>query len=153
MAWRKVEVARGVFGAALLMAPRPMLRHVHRVEVDRRSIAVARVLGIRQLAQAGLSGVEPSPEVLAVGIWVDTAHAATALGLAIIDPTRAFGGLLNAGAALGWGYLGYDTLQTGPVTDPAHERLRDQLARWALPRLPGGRPLLRAATKRRRQVP
>ncbi len=150
MVWRSIEVTRGLFGAALLLAPRPMLRHVHRIEVDTPSVVVARVLGARQLTQAVLSGRDPSPEVLAMGVYVDLAHAATALGLAAVDRSRAFAGLLNAGASLGWAGFGYDALVSGHVTERAHERRRDQLARWTLDRAPGGRFLRRTAERRRR---
>lgn len=149
MAWRKIELARGLFGLALLVAPRPMLRHVHRVEVDPVSVVVARVLGVRQLTQAALSGVRPSPEVLAMGVWVDLAHATSALGLAAVDSSRVFAGLLNAVAATGWAGSGYAALRTGPVTAPSHERVRDRLARVTLERVPGGMPLLDVADDRR----
>jgi len=62
----------------LLFAPRAVLNRVHHVEVDTKSVLVARVLGARHLTQAALSGVNPSPEVLAMGVWVDVAHACTA---------------------------------------------------------------------------
>ncbi len=149
MAPRAIEVTRALFGASLLLAPRPMLVHVHRVHVDRTSILVARVLGARQLGQALLSGLRPSPEVLAMGIWVDVAHGASAVGLAAVDRQRAFAGLLNAGAAAGWAADGYRTLVRGPVADPSHERRRDRLARWTLGHLPGGPPLLRVVDRRR----
>lgn len=153
MTWRKIELTRGLFGMALLVAPRPVLRHVHRVKVDPTSVAVARILGVRQVTQAALSGLEPSPEVLAIGVWVDLAHATSALGLAVVDRPRAFAGMLNAGAAVAWAAAGYDALRDGPVSAASHERRRDQLARWALERLPGGAPLLGMATHRRAQHP
>lgn len=56
---------------ALLFAPRQRAR--------------SRVLGARQITQAVLSGVRPSPEVLAMGVWIDLAHAASVLGLAAAD--------------------------------------------------------------------
>lgn len=149
MRWRRIELVRGAFGMALLVAPRPMLRHVHRVEADSVSVAVARVLGVRQLTQAVLSGVRPSPEVLAMGVWVDLAHATSALGLAAVDRSRGFAGLFNAAAATGWAGSGYTTLRTGPVTQPSHERVRDRLARVTLERVPGGAPLLEIADERR----
>lgn len=149
---RKIEISRGFLGFALLVAPRPMLRRVHRVGDDPKSVVVARVLGGRQLAQAVLSGVEPSPEVLAMGVWVDAAHAATALALAAVDPARAFAGFLNASSALVWAAWGYADVQSGPVTDPVHDRRRDLLARWALSILPGGGSLMRTARDRRRRA-
>lgn len=61
------------------------MHSVHHVTVDNKSVLIARILGVRQLAQAVLSGVRPSPEVLAMGVWVDGVHAMTALGLACVD--------------------------------------------------------------------
>jgi len=58
----------------LLFAPQVVLNRVHHVEVDTESVLVARVLGARHLTQAALSGINPSPEVLAMGVWVDVAR-------------------------------------------------------------------------------
>ncbi len=149
MRWRAIELTRGLAGAALMVAPRATLRHVHRTGDDATSVFVARVLGARQVAQAALSGVKPSPEVLAMGVWVDLAHAATATGLAAVDHTRAVAGLVNAVTALGWAGWGYADLRSGPVTDAAHDRLRDLLARRALHLLPGGQALVETASQRR----
>lgn len=74
------ELARAGWGAALLVAPRVVREREHHLNVDPGSLLVARVLGVPHLAQAALSGVNPSPEVLAIGVWVDAAHPSTALG-------------------------------------------------------------------------
>jgi len=58
----------------LLLAPQVVLNRVHHVEVDTQSVLVARVLGARHLTQAALSDVNPSPEVLAMSVWVDIAY-------------------------------------------------------------------------------
>lgn len=152
MRLRPIELTRGAFGLALLVAPRRMLQDVHRVEVDTRSVAVARILGARQLAQAGLSGASPSPEVLALGIWVDLAHGATAVALALVDPSRAFAGLLNAAVATTWAGWGTVDLRRGAVTPSDHEHRRDALASWSLARLPGGSRLLRLVERRRTRL-
>lgn len=96
---RTIEIARATWGAALLLAPRQTLKVVHRIEMDLTSLLVARVLGARQVGQALLSGVRPSPEVLAMGVWVDLAHAASALALAAVDRRRASAGLTDAAVA------------------------------------------------------
>lgn len=139
---RGVEVTRALWGLALLTRPRDVLRQVHRIQVDRTSIVVARILGARHLTQAVLSGVRPSPEVLAMGVWVDGAHAATALGLAVVDRDRASAGLVDTVAATAWAGAGLHDLRHAAATPPAHDRRRDAMARAVLGHVPGGRPLL-----------
>ena len=82
---RSIEIVRGLWGAALLAAPGAVLTRVHGVEPDRTAVTVARILGARHLVQATFSGVNPSPEVLAAGTWVDSVHSVTAFGLAAAD--------------------------------------------------------------------
>jgi hypothetical protein len=141
VALRRLEVARVGYALALLAAP----RHVQAllgVPVDSTSTAVVRVLGARHLAQGLLSGPAPSPEVLAMGVWVDAAHATTALALAVVDRSRARAGLLDGVLAGSWAVAGYRDLVTGGGTRHRHDRVRDMLARAVLRRLPGGRRLL-----------
>lgn len=154
--YRKVELARAAWGAALVTKPRIVLEQVHGLRVDRTSLVVARVLGARHLAQAVLSGVRPSPEVLAMGVWVDVAHAASGVGLAVADRERARAGLTDAGIAMVWAAAGFRDLSTAVATPPAHDRIRDALARGVLRRVPAGGGLLRraeAARARRRDLP
>ncbi len=134
---RKIELARGAWGAALLLSPRPVLGGVLRLRVDRANVNVARILGARHLTQAVLSGATPSREVLALGVWVDGVHALTALGLAGLDPTRARAGLIDAAVAATWAGFGLRDVETSVVAGAGHDRLRDQLARGLLSRLPG----------------
>ncbi len=148
MSLRWIEVARAAWGASLLLAPRRALRATH-ATLDTRSVNVTRVLGARQLAQAVLSGVRPSPEVLATGVWVDTAHSATAVALALTDRRRARAGLIDATVAGVWAGIGARDLCNAEPTAPGHDRVRDRLARLVLPRLPGGSALLRRAHQRR----
>lgn len=140
---RYIELGRAAWGTALLTAPYATLGTIHGLKVDTKSTVIARVLGARQLAQAGLSGVDPSPEVLAMGVWVDIAHAATALALAGFDRSRARAGIVDAVVALSWAGIGYHDLTHGNATPPGHDRRRDQMARVVLAMVPGGEPLLR----------
>lgn len=147
---RPIEIARGAWGLVLLLAPAPVLRRFHGVRVDRTSVVVARVLGARHLTQAVLSGVDPSPEVLAMGVWVDGAHGASALGLAAVDHTRARAGLLDTGLALTWAIAGHRALRHPDAQSPRHDRRRDALARVVLRHVPGGRRLMAEAADRSR---
>ncbi|MGI8882097.1 MAG: hypothetical protein ACR2KJ_16620 [Jatrophihabitans sp.] len=146
MAVRKIEILRAAWGTALLIAPERVLTDVHHLTVDTKSLVIARILGVRHLTQAFLSGVSPSPEILAAGVWVDLAHASTAVGLAAADRSRARGGLTDAAVAGAFAGLGYRDLTTSSAAVAGHDRRRDALARRVLRCLPGGRTLLRTAT-------
>ncbi len=135
----------------MLLAPRPVLSAVQ-TGGDQTMVVVGRVLGARHLTQAVLSGARPSPEVLAMGVWVDAVHALTALALAGLSPSRTGAGLFDAAGATGWALLGYRDLVTPRSVLPNHTRRRDALARWTLARLPGGGHLeQRAAHERTRR--
>lgn len=149
MILRWIEIGRGAWGAGLLLAPRRALRATH-ATLDPTSVNVTRILGARQLVQAALSGVNPSPEVLATGVWVDAAHSATAVALALTDHRRARAGLIDATVAAVWASIGARDLAHAKATAPSHDRVRDRLARTVLSRLPGGSALLEQARERRR---
>lgn len=147
---RAIELIRAGWGGVLLAAPAEVLGHIHGVRVDRRAVVVTRILGARHLVQALLSGVDPGPEVLAAGVWVDTVHSATALGLAVVDRRRARGGVTDALVAASWAALGWRHLRTGKArTDGV--RGRDRLARAVVVALPGGRGLMARAQAVRAQ--
>ena len=147
---RWIELARAGWGAALILTPGQVLGQIHDVRVDRKSVAVARVLGARHLTQAALSGVAPSPEVLAMGVWVDCVHAATALALAATDRSRTRAGLTDVGVAAVWAALGYRDLGPSANAPSRHDRRRDRLARRVLHAAPGGSALLHRADAVRR---
>jgi hypothetical protein len=86
-----VPLARAGYGAALLCAPGPMIGVVTGQPPTRRARRVARVLGVRHLAQAAITARNPGPEVVALGVIVDLLHAASmfALAVAVQDLRRA----------------------------------------------------------------
>ena len=146
---RYIELARGGWGAGLLAAPHSVLTRIHGVRVDRKAVVISRILGARHLAQASLSGLDPSPEILAGGVWVDSVHALTALGLAVVDRNRARAGIVDGAVAGLWAAFGWHSLRHGRVPTPAHDRRRDQLARTVFGVLPGGGWLMREARRAR----
>lgn len=148
---RFIELARAGWGAAMLSAPRVVLERIHHVEIDTKSVIVARILGARHLGQATLSGINPSPEVLAMGVWVDTVHALSALALAVIDRNRARAGLTDSAVAGVWAIAGYRDLRNATATPSAHDRHRDALARRVLAIVPGGANLRRLADDARQR--
>ena len=85
-----------------------------------------------------------------MGVWVDTVHALTALGLALVDGDRARAGLTDTAIAGLWATAGYRDLTRGRATPPAHQRRRDQLAVLVLTHAPGGRVLRKQINKDRR---
>lgn len=145
---RRIELARLGWGVLLLAAPIRVLGATGG-RVDTRSVIVTRVLGARQVTQGVLSGLRPSPEVVAMGVWVDAAHSATALGLAVADPDRAVAGVADAVVAAGWSWLGLRDLRRAVATPPVHDRVRDAAARAVLRAAPGGGQLLRLADRTR----
>ncbi len=144
MKLRGIEVVRAGWGTVLVAAPAAVLNHIHGVQVDRKAVVVTRVLGARHLAQALLSGIDPGPEMLAAGVWVDTVHSMTAFGLAAVDRRRARGGLTDGVVAAVWAGMGLRHLRTGKAGTGA-VRGRDRLARTVVGALPGGRRLMAQA--------
>jgi hypothetical protein len=143
MTYRKIEIARGLWGAAALTSPGLVLSRSGGDPADRASRLVMRILGARQAAQAVLSGTAPTGPVLALGVWVDFAHAATSLGLAVTDRRYTKPAAVDATIATGWALAGLHDLanhrqQTG-------EQRRTRLARTVLRLLPGGGRLLAKA--------
>jgi len=88
-----LDAVRACYGGLLLAAPRRVLSVRAPGEASPRTLGVVRVLGARHLMQAALtagalSAREPSEEVppgraLLAGSGVDTAHAASMIGLAL----------------------------------------------------------------------
>lgn len=152
MKFRGFELVRAGWGAALLAAPAEVLTHVHGIEVDDKALVITRILGARHLVQASLSGINPSPEVLAAGIWVDTVHSMTAFGLAAVDRRRARGGIVDGVVAASWAGLALRHLHTGNART-TDIRGRDRLARSVFGALPGGRRLMAQAQAARAGAP
>ena len=87
-AWA-LTLVRGGYGAVLVCAP-GLLIALTGDPAPRRAGAVARLLGVRHLVQAGLTvaalRAEPgSPVPLALGAAVDVLHASSMVGLALVD--------------------------------------------------------------------
>jgi hypothetical protein len=99
-AWA-ITLARAGYGVGLLCAPQALIKltgdpvtgqpaGASPVRPSRRACAVARVLGVRHLMQAGLTAAavraeQGSPVPLALGAGVDVLHASTMVGLALVD--------------------------------------------------------------------
>jgi hypothetical protein len=79
---RRLEAARAVYGAGLLLAPPRALGALSRSSLDPASVRVARVLGARHLLQAAVLSVRSEAGWRLAGAAVDAAHAASMLALA-----------------------------------------------------------------------
>jgi hypothetical protein len=77
-----LPAVRALYGDALLLAPLPALERVAGAAVDRGALAVARLLGARQLVQAAMLGPHPSPGGLLTGAGIDLAHAVSMAAVA-----------------------------------------------------------------------
>jgi hypothetical protein len=132
---RRIEILRGLWGATCLLAPRAVDRTATGRDPDPTAVTVIRVLGARHLLQASISGLSPTPAVLALGAWTDTVHALTAMALAGLDPRRRRVGMLDAGVAATWAALGRHDERTD--SDPGGGRSRrEHLAEAVLAHLP-----------------
>jgi hypothetical protein len=94
-----VPLARAGYGAALLCAPGPMIGVVTGQPPSRRARQIARVLGVRHLAQAAITALNPGPEVVALGVIVDLLHAASMFAFAAVVPDLRQAELADALAA------------------------------------------------------
>jgi hypothetical protein len=94
-----VPLARAGYGAALLCAPGPIIGVVTGRPPSPRARQVARVLGVRHLAQAVITALNPGPEVVRLGVVVDLLHAASMFAFAAVVPDLRDAELADALAA------------------------------------------------------
>ncbi len=81
-----LAAVRACYGAALLLAPGPLIRICTGYPADSRVRLTARVLGARHLVQAALTaGAGPGTGGLAASAAVDLTHAASMAGLAAVS--------------------------------------------------------------------
>lgn len=87
-AWaRALATVRALYGIALLLTPTSALERAARMPLDPRAVRVARVLGLRQLAQS-LCLRRGSRAALLAGAGIDAAHGASMFALSL-SATRA----------------------------------------------------------------
>lgn len=134
MTVRRLELVRAGWGLACLVAPARVVSRVGNGRADRVALGTTRVLGARQLTQGLLSGLAPTQRVLAVGVWVDCVHAATAVTAAALDRERWRPLLVDAGVAAAWAALGRRDL---PGAAAPALSWQDRAAAVVLPLLPG----------------
>ena len=145
-----LRTIRCCYGALQLARPGLVASRLLVDPLDERARRIARLLGVRQLTQALVSGTNPSYPVLALGVEVDVAHAASMLALALADRRRrrvALTDALLAGSfALAGAAVAYMTPR--PLALPAaasglgrmREKWADRLARLSVPGYPPRSP-------------
>lgn len=105
--WRAdlLHTVHVVHGGALLVHPLAVARRVDPAP-DRRAVATVRVLGARHLLQ-GIAGLVTAPRPTArLGAGIDGIHAASMVGLALVDRRRRRGALLSTVVALAFAFAG-----------------------------------------------
>lgn len=96
---RLLAAARAGYGAALLWSPGPLTQAAAGRATGPDTRTTARVLGLRQLLQAALTGGDPSSRALILGAATDAAHAASMAALGMTDRRWRRAALLDALAA------------------------------------------------------
>ena len=104
---RATAVARAGWACVLLLAPDRVLQIGGRPPIPAPAVAVARVLGARQLVQSAVTAVGPTGSVAGLGALIDALHAGTNVGIAAMSPrwrrTAVTDALIAAGFAVsGW---------------------------------------------------
>jgi hypothetical protein len=102
MTGRYLAAVRAAWGLALLVAPDRVLTLLAGGGGTALGAGVVRVLGVRQLLQAGVTAVAPTAGVLKAGAVVDALHAASGVAYAALDTRERRVGLLDAGIAAGF---------------------------------------------------
>ncbi len=136
---RPVAVLRGIWGAALITVPGRILTRVHHGPAGGVDVAVARALGARHLVQAAVTATSAGRELLLLGALADLAHAASAVGLAAVDPSRRRAGLTETAIAAGFALAGGLGMRAAAPGAPAQRLRRNVVARQVAGLLPGGR--------------
>jgi len=98
-----LELVRLGLGAADVLAPQALGRAELGRRPDALSRGVLRVLGVRQVVQAGLVLRFPTRDARRLSAVVDLLHAASMVALAVLDRRRRRGALVQAGIATGLG--------------------------------------------------
>jgi hypothetical protein len=97
---------RGVYGGVLLLASDRMIRLGTGRPAEPRTRLVVRLLGVRHVAQAVVTGVRPGPLPIALGAEVDVVHAASMLGVAAVARSQRRSGVVDAAVASAFAVAG-----------------------------------------------
>jgi hypothetical protein len=82
------RIARTLLGFVLLLRPKWILAVVGERTPPRRWVLLARILGVRHLAEAVVVNARPLPALAALGAAVDAIHGCTAAACGFLDRPR-----------------------------------------------------------------
>ncbi len=94
-----LTAVRTLWGTVLLVVPEAILQDLPHERVDRPARVVARVLGLRHLTEAAVTGRRNSSTLIRAGAIVDAIHATTFAALAALRPDRRKLALTNVATA------------------------------------------------------
>lgn len=102
MTW--LSVLRACYGVAVWVAPDELSGHLRHMRLARPARRAMRVLALRQLAEAAVCAVEPTPCVLRLEALVDVIHGATMAVVAVTSSNASSrrAAAVNVGAAAGF---------------------------------------------------
>lgn len=113
-----LTLARAAYGMLLAAVPGLVVR-AYGGQPGRADRTVARVLGWRQLIQAGACAGAPGAQVLLLGAEADAAHALSAVALAAADRPRRRAGLTEALLASAFAVAGLAAARRAGPAAPA----------------------------------
>ncbi len=96
---RLLIAVRTLWGSVLLAAPDAVLRDLPHDRLDRPARVVARLLGVRHLTEAAVTGRRDSRTLIRAGASIDAIHATTFAALAALRPDRRKLALTNVATA------------------------------------------------------
>jgi hypothetical protein len=97
----RLALSRLSWGVACLLVPSYVISALGG-PVDRPTLIVTRVLGVRHIAQGTVSALMPSRRVLAAGGLVDLIHGASMTLVGRLDPDRRRLAWIDAAIAAAW---------------------------------------------------
>ncbi len=109
---RVTAAVRAGWAGALLLVPQKIVGIGGHSPVPLPAVAIARVLGLRQLLQSAVTVVAPTGSVAGLSAAVDALHAGTDLGFAAVSPrwrriTVVDAAIATAFAAASWSCRGH----------------------------------------------
>jgi hypothetical protein len=122
---RSLVYGRIAFGALLLIGPEAALRPLARRRVTVPERAVARVLGVRNLAEGAVLARHAGRRWVLAGAAVDATHCLSMIAVAAASPKRrrlALASALIAATTAATGLFASTQLYDPPSGSPAHVR-------------------------------